>query len=527
MKGKQIYSGGTILTMETQGTAEAVLVEDGLIRAIGSREQMVQMAGTDAERISLEGRTMLPAFLDAHSHITALASTLSLASLDGTRDFAEIVQRLKDFARVRGIRRGEWIVGFGYDQNQLKEQIHPTKEVLDKVFPDTPVMIAHKSGHMGVANSKALACFGITANSENPEGGKIGRKPGLREPNGYLEETAFTSLKPPDASQQQRMEQMEQAQQIYFSHGITTIQDGLTRAGEWELLSKMAQLRRIKADIVCYPDRKQTPHLPSCNPQFMGKYWNRLKIGGYKIFLDGSPQGRTAWMTSPYEGEQEYCGYPIYTDEEVREFVEDAVQRRIPLLAHCNGDAACEQFLSAFERVGCHGQDLRPVMIHAQLLRPDQVPRLKEIGMIASFFVAHTYYWGDVHLKNFGKRAMDVSPVGTAVREGVAYTFHQDTPVIAPDMLETVWCACNRITAQGTALGQQERISVLDALKGVTKNVAFQYFEEGRKGSIAPGKLADFCILDKNPLEVPVEDLREISVAATIKEGEFVYRKNG
>lgn len=525
MGRKQIYSGGTILTMESEGTVQAVFVEDGIIRAVGTKEQMQEIAGTGTEEIFLNGHTMLPAFLDAHSHITALASTLSLASLEGAADFSEIISRLKSFANKRGIKRGEWIVGFGYDQNTLREHTHPTKEILDHAFTDSPVMIAHKSGHMGVVNSKALSYFGITAKTENPEGGMIGRKTDGGEPNGYLEETAFTSLTPPSISEEQKMKQLEQAQQIYFSHGITTIQDGLTRTEEWDLLSKMAKLHRLKADIVCYPDMEKTPQILTLHPEFVGHYHGRLKIGGYKIFLDGSPQGRTAWMTQPYAGEEEYTGYPIHSDAKVREFVRQAVQKRIPLLAHCNGDAACEQFIQAFEQAECRGEDLRPVMIHAQLLRPDQMPRLRQVGMIASFFIAHTYYWGDVHLKNFGKRAQLISPAGTALHKGVTYTFHQDTPVIRPDMLETIWCACNRMTSDGIVLGEEERISVLDALKGVTKNVAFQYFEEGKKGSIAPGKLADFCILDKNPLKTPKEELREIKVMETRKEGKIVYQR--
>ena len=525
MGKKQIYHGGTILTLEAEGTVPAVFVEDGIIRATGTKEQMEALAGSSAESISLKGRTMLPAFLDAHSHITALASTLSLASLEGARSFEEILSRLKQFAQDKKLGRGEWIVGFGYDQNLLKEGTHPTKEVLDRVFSDTPVMISHKSGHMGVVNSKALAIFGITEHSKDPSGGKIGRNPGSHQPNGYLEETAFTSLKAPKISEEQKMAQLEQAQQIYFSYGITTIQDGLTHREDWDTLLKMAQSNRLQADIVCYPDEKETPDLLPDNPEYVGNDRHRLKIGGYKIFLDGSPQGRTAWMTQPYEGEKEYCGYPIYTDAQVEELVENAVQKRVQLLAHCNGDAACEQFLRAFERRKDRQEDLRPVMIHAQLLRADQLPRLRDIGMIASFFVAHTYYWGDVHLQNFGQRGARISPVGSALHAGVTYTFHQDTPVIMPNMLETLWCACNRITQQGIPLESQEQIGVLDALKGVTRNVAFQYFEENRKGSIAPGKLADFCILDQNPLKVPKEELRSIQVVETRKEGEIVFQR--
>lgn len=364
----------------------------------------------------------------------------------------------------------------------------------------------------------------ITAQTKDPEGGKIGRMPGGREPYGYLEETAFTELKTPKPSRQQQIQQLEQAQQLYFSYGITTIQDGLARRPEWELLKEMANLGKLKADIVCYADYKQAPELIKTHPDDVMQYKDRLKLGGYKIFLDGSPQGRTAWMTRPYEGEKEYRGYPVYSDTEVREFVKGAVAQNVQLLAHCNGDAACDQLLRAFAGYEASAAT-RPVMIHAQLLRADQLSMMKKLGMIASFFVAHTYYWGDVHLKNFGERGMKISPVSSAAEQGVCYTFHQDSPVLMPDMLMTLWCACSRVTQGGQLLDQSECVTPYQALRGVTVNAAYQYFEEDKKGSIAPGKTADFVILDGNPLTVPKEKLRELRVLETIKDGESVYRR--
>lgn len=526
MGQKKIYSGGTIVTMEGNKTADAVLVEDGIIRAVGTLEQVQFFSGTSAEAVNLQGKTMLPAFLDPHSHITALASTLSLASLDGAGSFQEIAERLKTYVYKNKLKPGEWVLGFGYDQNSLYEHRHPTKELLDRVLPGYPVMISHKSGHMGVLSSKALEQLSITARTKNPDGGKIGRMQGSLEPNGYLEETAYTTLKPHQPSREQRIKQMEAAQQLYFSYGITTVQDGLTGMSEWKLLKEMADLGKLKADIVCYADYKQTPNLIPEHPECFREYRNRLKLGGYKIFLDGSPQGRTAWMTQPYEGEEDYRGYPIYSDAQVREFVEGAIRENIQLLAHCNGDAACEQLLCAFEQTaGAGDSKTRPVMIHAQFLRANQLPRMRKLGMIASFFVAHTYYWGDTHLKNFGERGRRISPAKSAGREGVTYTFHQDSPVLAPDMLATLWCACNRITANGVLLDREECLTPMEALRGVTVNAAYQYFEEDKKGSIAPGKFADFVLLDKNPLTVPKEELRDIRVLETIKKGETVFRR--
>ena len=170
--------------------------------------------------------------------------------------------------------------------------------------------------------------------------------------------------------------------------------------------------------------------------------------------------------------------------------------------------------------------DGRPVMIHCQLTRGDQLAEMAKLGMVASIYVAHTYYWGDVHLKNFGEeRGGHVSPAGSAIRNHVVYTFHQDTPVLLPDMITTLWCAVNRVTRAGVPLAEEEKVSVYDALKGITCNAAYQYFEEDRKGSLKEGKLADLVILDQNPLEIDPKDLRSIQVLSTIKEGEPIYTK--
>ena len=170
-------------------------------------------------------------------------------------------------------------------------------------------------------------------------------------------------------------------------------------------------------------------------------------------------------------------------------------------------------------------QDLRPVMIHAQLLDTDQMDETARLGVIPSFFIAHVYQWGDTHIKNFGlERASRISAAKAALDRGIPFTFHQDTPVLPPDMLGTVWCAVNRVTKGGVTLGAEQRIPAEAALRAVTVNAAHQYFEEARRGSLRPGKAADLVLLDADPLAVPHEKLRDIRVLETIKAGETVWR---
>lgn len=525
-----IYYGGDILTMEEPITVEAILVKDGIIAQAGSLRDILAQKEEETVLEHLHGKTLLPAFLDPHSHITALASTMGLAPLDGADSFDDIVSRLEDFRKKQTISSGQWLTGFGYDHNFLKEKAHPTKEVLDRAFPDTPVLITHASGHMGVVNSAALAALGVTSRTPDPEGGKIGRMDGTMEPNGYLEETAFTALssKLPQPTMEQLLDQLDAAQKVYLQNGITTVQDGFTRPGEWTMLKAMTKAKRFLVDVVGYVALTDHRSLRTENTAYCKEYQNRLRIGGYKMFLDGSPQGKTAWLSEPYASSSDgYRGYPIYTDEQVYTLICQALQDGVQLLTHCNGDAAAQQLIDGFERALSsfpNAPSTRPVMIHAQTVRPDQLQRMAPLSMIASFFVAHTHYWGDVHLKNLGlKRANRISPARTAGKLGVTYTFHQDTPVLPPNMIDTVWCAVNRVTKSGVTLGECERVTPLAALKAVTINAAYQYFEEGRKGSIHEGKLADLVILDRNPLTVDPMDIRKIRVIKTIKEGETVY----
>ncbi|MEG2213368.1 MAG: amidohydrolase family protein [Clostridiales bacterium] len=318
------------------------------------------------------------------------------------------------------------------------------------------------------------------------------------------------------------------AQNGYVAHGIATIQEGMAVGQLIPLYEKLLSHDLLKLDVVGYADMKDADALFAAFPASVQQYNRHFKFGGYKIFLDGSPQGRTAWMKEPYIGETDYRGYGTMQDSELLADIRYAVKTHMQILAHCNGDAAAQQYIGAIRTVSQETDmaKLRPVMIHAQFLAREQLRDVQVLGIIPSFFVAHVYHWGDVHIKNFGEeRAAQISPAASALAHEILFTFHQDTPVIEPDMLETVWCAVNRVTKGGKSLGIEESISVYDALKAVTINAAYQYFEEDRKGSLRVGKCADFVILNQNPLTVEPMAIRDIAVLATIKNDQILFAK--
>lgn len=522
----QIYYGGVILTMkgEEPEYVQAVKVSNGKILQVGTIEELT--GKEEVEWIDLRGKTMLPAFIDAHSHITAFANTLGIVNLSDCTSFEEIIEKMKKYKEENQIQKGEWIIGFSYDHNFLKEKRHPTKEVLDQVAKDNPIMISHTSGHMGIVNSIALKEMNLTKETQAPKGGKFGMDEKKKELTGYLEENAFFeySKKAGKFTLEKLVKLMEKAQYVYVSKGITTIQDGLTKKPEWVLLKYMADHQKLIADVVSYIDIKENQEIITENPQYVKQYKDHLKIGGYKLILDGSPQGKTAWITAPYEGEREYRGYPACSDQQVEEYLTKAIQENIQMLVHCNGDAAIDQLINAYEkRKKEEKEPIRPVIIHAQTIREDQIKKAKKLGMLPSYFNTHVYYWGDIHKQNLGKRALKISPAGTSRKEKLIYTFHQDTPVIRPNPLENVWSAVCRKTKEGQVLGEEEKVSVYEALKAVTINVAYQYFEEKEKGTIEIGKIADFAILENNPLEVQIDKIKDIRIIKTIKQGKVVY----
>lgn len=531
----KIYYNGDILTMEdTRTEPEAVLISDGIIAFTGSLKEAVR-AAHQPEMTDLNGKTLMPAFIDGHSHISLVAQFSQFADLSGCESFADIKMRLTAFQKEKKIGDGGAVIGVGYDHNFLDEKKHPDKNVLDEVSDQIPVFVLHASGHMGVGNSVLLKEAGIDASTLDMEGSRFGRIPGSMEPDGYAEETKALNLllarvyakipRDPKA-------QIEKAQELYLSHGITTIQDGAASGQDVEALFEAAKEGLLKADVVSYVLVGEEPE--KLEQEYAGlkkAYWNHMKLGGRKVILDGSPQGKTAWLSKPYAGEEEYRGYPAMEQEKVQTYIRNAIESGVQILAHCNGDAASQQWIDSFENAmeqcGVSKEDdLRPVMIHCQTVRKDQLLRMKTIGMIPSMFVDHVYYWGDIHLRNLGEeRAEAISPAKSAFEQGLCVNFHQDSPVVPPDMLHTVWCAVNRLTREGKILGEEERVNVCEALKAVTINGAYAYFEEDKKGSIAEGKLADLVILDRNPLKTPVSELKDIKVTETLKEGETVYPK--
>lgn len=517
-----LYFGGPIVTLEEPRYAQALVERGGRIAYVGDREEAERLAGPGASRVDLEGRALLPAFLDPHSHLLACAYARLQVPLGECAGWGEITDRLSRHVQARDIQPGEWVKGTGYDQNALAEGAAPDRFCLDRACPNNPVVIQHASGHAGVFNTLALERLGALNGDCGLE------RDGQGELTGRGEENPFLDLlgRIPMEGLEDVLRAFQGAQEEYASHGIATAQEGLLQPVMAPVYREILRRGLLYLDVNAYVPPADYDRLRGQFAQGVSASPGIFRAAGMKIFLDGSPQGGTAWVREPYAGGG--CGTSTMTDGQVLSAFRQALNRDAQLLAHCNGDRAAEQYLTLLAQAEREaGKKLcRPVMIHAQLLGLDQLERVKALGVIPSFFVAHVYHWGEIHVKNFGlDRAGRISPAGSALAWGIPFTFHQDSPVIPPDMLETIWCACVRRTKTGRVLGAEERIPVEAALRAVTQTAALQYGLERELGTLRPGKRADFVLLSGDPLRTPPEELKKLQVERTIQRGRTIWSR--
>nr|WP_288935634.1 amidohydrolase [uncultured Allomuricauda sp.] len=537
-----VYYNGDIITMvgDSPNYVEAIVEKGGKIIFTGSSDEAMKIAGKGHEMINLEGKTLVPGFIDGHCHFSnfggqAIGAQL-LASPDANVDDMEmLISVLKQWNTPENRALTGWIFGTGFDDSVLAEKRFPTKHDLDKVSTEFPIMITHISGHFAVVNSKGLELLGIDAKSKDPEGGIIRREKNSSEPNGVLEELAaipymLQAIAP--KSEETIIKFFESGQEMALSYGYTTAQEGRAMQNH-EMLAAMAEKDKFKIDVVSYIDYMFVDKY--MNSKWNSKnYTNNYRIGGMKVTLDGSPQGRTAWRTEPYlippEGmPHDYSGYPaIPNDSVLSSIYEKGFKNNWQILSHTNGDAAVDQLIRTMkplkEKYGNEGR--RDVIIHGQYIREDQLNDAKEMKMIASLFPLHTFYWGDWHSQLIGDSLVQhISPVKTALKKGIDITIHTDAPVALPNLMRVLWTAVERTSRSGKIIGPDERLTPYEALQAITIWSAYQHYEEEKKGSLEKGKLADLVILDKNPLKIEPENIKDIQVLKTIKKGEVVFEK--
>jgi predicted amidohydrolase YtcJ len=537
-----VFSGGPVLTLDADDrVVEALAIDNGRILAVGSLDEVLAHADENTRRIDLAGEALLPGFVDSHSHanfigLQALSANV-LPPPDGAgADIAALQSILREYINSEPLLQSEtgWIIGFGYDDSQLAEQRHPTRQDLDAVSTEVPILVIHQSGHLGAANSAGLELAGVGPDTPDPDGGAFRREADGLQPNGVAEEYAFFRLiyaALANAGPEARESMLIAGTELMASFGYTTAQEGRADPQSMDTMARVAARGELAIDLVSYPDILT---MDSVEPSL--EYRNRYRIGGVKLTIDGSPQGKTAWLASPYHvppmgKSDDYAGYAAIDPDTTRASVLRAFENGWQILVHANGDAAIDAFIDAVR----DGQQAypevenRPVLIHGQTLRADQVKQLDELGIFPSLFPMHTFYWGDWHRDSVlgPARAENISPTGWVRERGMMFGSHHDAPVALPDSMRVLSATVTRRTRSGDILGPLQRVDVATALRAMTIWPAWQHFEEADKGTLEPGKLADLVRLSHNPLMLDPEALMQIEVRATYKEGEAVYRQSG
>ena len=538
-----VYRNGTILTMDSGGSqAQALAVRGETILAVGSDAEIMALADPHTVVTDLRGRTMLPGFIDGHSHFVSAglmaATQLDLSSppVGGVKNIAEIKGLIR--AKAAETPKGEWILGFGYDDTGLEDKRHPLASDIDEVAPEHPVLLRHVSGHLSACNGLALAKASYTKDTPDPVGGVI-RRDEHGNPNGVLEEPparepVFRHI--PAPTEADWMEGIKAACAAYTAKGVTTAQDGFTATGDWGALKRAHELGLLRNRVQILPGVSRMD-INTFNTHVSGTQLTadgKISLGAAKLLADGSLQCYTGYLSNPYhkviydlpDGPM-WRGYPMEPEQQFIEKVVGLHRQGWQLAIHGNGDDAIQMILNAYEEAQKRypRADARHIVIHCQTVREDQLDRIKRLGVVPSFFVVHTYFWGDRHRDIFlgPDRAARLDPAGSAVREGLPFSLHADTPVLPQMTMLSIHTAVNRETKGGAVLGPDQRISTLEAVRAYTSYAALFSHSEAWRGTIEPGKVADFVIPSEDILEAPAGRLKGIAFAAAIVDNRVVH----
>ncbi|MEK5331452.1 amidohydrolase [Lysinibacillus sp. FSL W8-0992] len=543
MKVDLLIRNANIITLDAQSTrANVVASYRGRIVGIWSKAEFNKAKDSlapekDFKKLDLNGATLIPGFIDTHNHLFMYA--LNKAQVDCSspqnKSISDILYNLEAFHQKQN--DSSWILGFGYDDTMLTENRHPTKEDLDKVSTDRPIIVRHISNHIAVVNSKVLELAKIDASVKDPEGGHFGRD-ASNNLNGVLYEhvaMSFVYDYIPAPLKEEVIDLIRVAAQDYVAQGITTNTDAAVGHSEYDI--HMDVIRDTKHpmrmrlmfmyNVLLEDGFFEKYNANQLNQKILEDSNGMAKLDSVKLFQDGSIQGLTGALRQPYYNDPNLFGDLIFPQQTLNDYVLNFHSRGFRIATHGNGDRAIGSILEAYQ----HALDTSPRtdhrhrIEHVQTATPEDLKLMKDYNIAASFFINHIYYWGDRHKNIFlgPERAERINPLKEAEDLGLLYTLHSDCPVTPISPLFSIWAAVNRVTSGGHVLGEGLKINVETALKSMTIYGAQLNFDEQDLGSIEIGKFADFAILDKDPTAVDPMTIKDINILFTIINGEIVF----
>ncbi|WP_438754992.1 amidohydrolase [Pararhizobium sp. O133] len=506
-----ILHNGRIWCGREEGISNAVAVWQGKVLATGSNADMLSLKGPATEVIDLEGRFASPGLIDNHLHL--IATGIAMGFVDATSTAAPTLAALMKGISERAATtpKGGWVRARGYDQVKLDTGRHPTRDDLDRAAPDHPVMLTRACGHVSIANSRALALAGISEQTPAPDGGVIGLTDGRL--NGFLAENAQNLVKAvmPEATTEELIEGIERAGQHLLSFGITSCMDAAVGhvAGFPEIqayeMAKVAGRLPVRVWLTLLGDPGVSIVEESWRAGLVcGAGDDMLRVGGVKIFLDGSAGGRTAWMTRPYQGEPDNIGVQMLSDAVVEQVVKDCHDRGYQMVCHAIGDGAIEQLITAYEKALAANPDpdRRHRIEHCGFPTAEQNARMKTAGILPAPQMAFIHDFGDSYISVLGEeRGVASYPIGTWMRMGLKPSTGSDSPVCSPDPFPNLHAMITRQTGKGTVMAAAEKLGREEALQAYTEYGAWSQKAEAVKGRLVPGQWADIAVFDNDLLE--------------------------
>lgn len=534
-----IIKNATIITVDDRDTiAQAVAVFDGKFVSVGTNDDVDHLIGENTRILDLKGKTVIPGFNDSHTHNVATGEFLhSLGLIDAAPELNPSIPDLLDRVRerVKDTPKGGWIGANNYIPEAVKEKRWPTREELDSVSPDNPLIIIIRGYHAHVVNTKALKLAGITKDTPNPDGGVVEKNPDTGEPTGVLRDTPFMKEVVPQATLADFKAGLSQISQEYLKIGVTSTGEAGAPVGPDPFRAYQEAVDEGNLKTRTYLMIRHQFYLANDLGLRTGFGNNMLRLGAVKIFMDGSIQCHTCAFREPYlTGKTSGMEGLRFDPRQINELVEKCHRRGYQVAIHAQGDYTISMAIDAIEQAmeKYPRPDPRHRIEHCLCPTQSDLERMKRLGIIANFFFFHPWYWGDRHINNYIglQRANRMVPAKTAMGLGINVCAHSDCPVCTPNNpvwpsnpLWGIWCAVNRKTRNGVDIGPEEKITPLAALRAYTINGAYATFEEDIKGTIECGKLADMVVLSDNILEVEPTEIRSIRVEKTIIGGQIVF----
>lgn len=534
-----VFLGGTILTVDKDfSEAQALAVRGNKIIAVGKEADVRQAAGAGAAIVDLGGGVMLPGFIDPHTHVLAGATVDAIMENIGVSRFStatEVLDHLK--SRVATTPAGEWIMGRNFDPALQEGPDALTFAELDDVSRDIPVFVLNASGHLAYANHKAFEVAAIPADVANPPGAEFVRDEAGELTGTMKNNVAFLQVvgKAPAMARAEPVASIIDLLSKWGSLGLTTVSElalgTLSQSpDDAKILYAAAATGRLKARIRAYPFYTLGNDAWDAAGVKPGDGNAIARIAGYKLVADGSNQGFTGYQREPYLN-SDSRGAPYMAPDEMKEVAVDRARKGWPLAMHGNGDAAIDMILDACQAVrdaGLNMSRIRARIEHCSILHDDQIKRMKDLGVSASFLIGHVHYWG-IWMRDrvLGpERAQHLARCRSVEDAGIGFTLHSDFMVTDPNPLHMIEMAVTRRTWKEPhfVLNPSERVSVESAIRAVTSEAAWQLFSEHEIGSLEVGKLADLVILDQDPRKVDVGAFKSIKVRETWMDGQKVFQ---